>query len=69
MTAADIVPDLKFRGLYSVLYHVCAVIDDYGVLVVVLRTWRKRQKVWDYSAERMILVLRRFDEGYYQVAK
>jgi hypothetical protein len=69
MSAGDIVPGLKFRGLYSVLYHVVGVLDDYGVLVVVLRTWRKRQKFWDYSAERMTLVLRRFDEGYYKVAK
>ena len=41
MSEADIVPGLKFRGLYSVLYHVVGVLDDYGVLVVVLRTWRK----------------------------
>ncbi len=67
MNESDIVPGLKFRGLYGVLFHVCAVIDDYGVLVVVLRTWLKRQKSWEYSAERMTLVLRRFAENYYTV--
>ena len=69
MSEADIVPRLKFRDNFGVLYHVVSVIDDNGTQVVVFRAWRKRWRVWEYSATRMALLLRRINENHYRVAR
>lgn len=69
MSEADIVPGLKFRDNFGLLYHVCGVVQYADDTVVVLRRWLRRYKCWSYLAYEIALFLLHIDEGYYRQAK